>query len=192
MTTPKSSPTPTQTQTRTTAEAFGRLVNLQELYLATEIKLAEMQSTFDAAFADGLAGINEDYIAHKTTRDEAEVEIKSLAAAHPEWKDGETIKTPFGTIQFRHTSKLEVANEERTLGTLALTAPEMAEKLTRTETTLNREALESLPDETLELLGVKRTTTSSITVKPARVDLGKAANPKTAKAEKTPKGKAAK
>lgn len=185
-------PTPMAT---TNADAFGRLVNLQELFFATETKLASLQTDIDTALANWLAAVKPIYVAHKTTRDEAEAEIKALAMAHPEWKDGETIKTPFGTIQFRSASKLEVTSEERTLATLELTAPEMAEKLTRTETTLNREALETVPDETLELLGVKRVTTTSITVKPARVDLGKAANPKTVKttaATKATKGKAGK
>lgn len=177
------------------ADAFGRLVNLQELFFTTETKLVSMQTNVDKELAFWLESIKADYVANKTVRDQAEAEIKALALAHPEWKDGETIKTPFGTIQFRSASKLEVASEERTLATLEITAPEMAAKLTRTETTLNREALESVPDETLELLGVKRVTTTSITVKPARVDLGKAANPKTVKTTdttKATKGKAGK
>lgn len=188
------SPTPTVSTppNPTTADAFGRLVNLQELFFTTETKLTSMQANVDTALALWLETIKGDYVANKTIRDQAEAEIKALALAHPEWKDGETIKTPFGTIQFRSASKLDVASEERTLATLEITAPEMAAKLTRTETTLNREALESVPDETLELLGVKRVTTTSITVKPARVDLGKAANPKTVKPTKEATGKAGK
>lgn len=185
-------PTPTTT---TSADDFSRLVNLQELFLNTENMLASLQVAVDDLLAVSLKNAKDDYVAHKTIRDQAEAEIKALAAAHPEWKDGETIKTPFGTIQFRSASKLEVTSEERTLATLELTAPEMAEKLTRTATTLNREALETVPDETLVLLGVKRVTTTSITVKPARVDLGKSANPKTVKttaANKATKGKAGK
>lgn len=169
------------------AADFGRFVQLQELFFDSETKLAALQVDADKTLAGVLEAMKRDYVDSKTVRDQAEAELKALALKHPEWKTGETIKTPFGSVEFRHTDKLVVANPERTLGLLDKVVTVGASGLRRTLVELDLEAMERVDAATLELLGATWETTESIKVKPAKIDMGKAAAPATAG---TKKGKA--
>ncbi|MEI6723955.1 MAG: host-nuclease inhibitor Gam family protein [Betaproteobacteria bacterium] len=169
------------TDIKDSAADFGRFVQLQELFFDSETKLAALQVDADKTLAGVLEAMKRDYVDHKTVRDQAEAELKALALKHPEWKTGETIKTPFGAVEFRHTEKLVVANPERTLGLLdKVVGPAGAAGLRRTLVELDVEALERVDATTLDLLGASWETTESLRVKPAKIDMGKASAPATA------------
>jgi hypothetical protein len=99
-----------------------------------------------------------------------------LISAHPEWfQDKKSIKTPYGSVGFRSTTSLDVPNEEASIILIEqLCKDDEKAQYLRKETTLNREALELLSDAELRQFRIKRLKEESCTVKPLKLDLGKA------------------
>jgi hypothetical protein len=94
------------------------------------------------------------------------------------------VKTPFGSVSLRSTSKLEVANEEATILLIQreierdeAAFPDDAipvKAYLRERIELNLEALEKLSDAELKRFRIVRVTDERCTVKPVKIDLGKA------------------
>lgn len=156
-------------------ESFTNLVNLLSVYTEASIRLAELQSSADTQLMEAVDEQRPDYVRAQTALEESEKAIKDLAQAHPEWLDGRTIKTPYGSIRFTKSTKLEIPNPEATIALINSYFPgDLADAFQRVTTEPNVETLETLPDEDLARLGISRVTTDSISVKPAKVDMGKA------------------
>lgn len=158
--------------------AFQRLVELQQLFAQSDTALDEVQINADRALSATTDRAKQSYAAAKALRDEAEAEILALVARHPEWLDGRTIKTPYGQIEFRKSEKLEVASDEATVALIDAIytrpgATHRPEQLVRTVRKPNLEVLGTLSDDELKKVGIVRKETESITVKRAKVDLGK-------------------
>lgn len=157
---------------------FVQLLELQQLFADADAQFNAVQSAADANLLAILDGAKTQYAGAKAIRDAAEAEIKALAAKHPEWIDGRSIKTPFGSIDLRSSTKIVVANPEATIALIdAIYSRPGSEwtpdKLVRTAREPNLEALDVLSDEQLAKIGARRESTESLTVKRAKVDLGK-------------------
>lgn len=157
---------------------FERLVELQQLFAQSDTALDQVQVDADRALSATTDRAKQSYAAAKTLRDEAEAEIRTLVGRHPEWLDGRTIRTPYGSIEFRKSSKLEVASDEATVALIDAIytrpgATHRPDQLVRTVREPNLEVLDTLSDDELKKVGIVRKSTESITVKRAKVELGK-------------------
>lgn len=170
------------TQPDSTKE-FAHLVELQQMFATCESALDKIQLDCDTRLNSTLDAFKNEWAAAKIVRDQAESQIKSLIAAHPEWVDGSSVKTPFGVIQIRPGTRIDVPNPEATLALIDASCAKAGfewkpEQLTRVKREPNLETLEALSDEQLQKLGCARVKTQSITVKRAKVDLAKASKKK--------------
>jgi len=150
---------------------FQRLVELQQLFAQSDTSLDQVQVDADRALSVTTDRAKQSYAAAKALRDEAEVEILALVARHPEWLDGRTIKTPYGQIEFRKSDEATVALIDAICTRPGAT--HRPEQLVRTVRKPNLEVLGTLSDDELKKVGIVRKETESITVKRAKVDLGK-------------------
>lgn len=173
-----STPTnPISPSTATEAD-FQRLISLQQLFSEADAKFDRIQAKVDDVLRVSIDCEKAEYAAAKSVRDEAEAEIKLIVGRHPEWLDGRSVKTPFGSVEFRAGSKIVVANEEATVALIDAVhgrpgSEWRPDQLVRTERTPNLDALHVLSDDQLAKIGARREKTESVTVKRAKVELGK-------------------
>lgn len=164
---------------------YEGLISLLAVFTDADNRLNKIQTQANEALIDTLDGAKREFAELQAARDGAEAEIKDLAKRHPEWCDGRTIKTPYGTVKFTRTTSLEIANPEVTLALIkASPDAEFRVRAIRTIEEPAKEALEALDEASLAKLAVRRVATDSITVKAAKVDMGKAGKPAAAKAGK--------
>jgi len=156
----------------------------------TNQRLGELQGGIDADLRIAVDQSKDDYIEFQTKQSEAEASIELLARRNPQWfEKKKTLTTPYGSVKLTESSSIEVKNESATIALIKHLG--VAEDFLRTTEELNKEALEALSDEELALYGLARKRGECCTIKPAKVELGKAiaaANKAAAKA----KGKGAK
>jgi hypothetical protein len=170
---------------------YEALIGLLAVFTEADNRLTKIQTQANEALIDTLDGAKKEYAELQAARDGAEAEIKDLAKRHPEWlADSRTIKTPYGTVKFTETTSLEIPNPEVTLTLIKhLPDAELRERLIRTVEEPAKEALEAMKDDELAALGVRRIKTDSVTVKAAKVEMGKAGKPGTTKETKAKAGK---
>ena len=165
------------------ATEYAEFIELLELFSQSDLASDRIQTETDAAVLQTVATRKAEFASTKAVRDEAEEKIKALARKHPEWLDGKSIKTPFGVVQLRDSTSLDVPNPEATLLLIKASASMPGaqftyEQLTRAVIEPNLEALEALSDEQLSKLGITRVKSQSVSVKRQKVDLGKKGKPK--------------
>lgn len=156
------------------ADDFAALTEELNYYTRASNQLAQVESTFQAAIVELIAECyRDDFATLQNEISEIEERIETLVIKHPEWfAKVKTIKTPFGTVASRSTTKLEVKNEDATIALLEIRSDE-GRPFLRERKYLSIESLEALDDAELKRLKVSRVTTDKITVTPAKVDLGK-------------------
>ena len=103
-----------------------------------------------------------------------------IARRHPEWFSRKaTLTTPYGQVKLAdNPPKLESENEELSvvmIETHAEKDPEFKPELyLRTVKSLNLDALKTLDDGLLKKFRIKRTQSDTFSIKPTKLDLGKA------------------
>ena len=163
-------------QNNTTAtDDYTKLTEELGRYTALSNRLAKIEADFQSCITELIGECyKDDFQSAQDELSEVEGRIETLAIKHPEWfAKTKTIKTPFGTVASRTTTKIEVPNEEATIALLELRGEE-AKPFFRERKYLNIEGLEALDDGELRQLKLQRITTEKITISPAKVDLGKA------------------
>ncbi len=166
--------TTAQQQENHEQEAYANLVNLQAVHSEATARLGEMENELQQQWLDLVDSKRKDYARLQASIASAEEGIEYLATVNPQWfAKSRTLKTPYGTVGFRRTSKLQVRNEELTIVLLEQLGQDALPFLI-SKKTLNLEALEKLDDTELERIKIQRVKTDTCTVKPAKVDLGKA------------------
>lgn len=154
--------------------AYANLVNLQAVHSEATARLGELENTLQQQWLDLVDVHRKDYASLQASIAAAEEGIEYLATVNPQWFEKlRTLKTPYGTVGFRRVTKLEVKNEELTIALLEQLGQDGLPFLIDSRK-LNLEALEKMGDEELARIRIKRVSTDSCTVKPAKVDLGKA------------------
>lgn len=164
------------------ADDFKNLCDLLSVFSAGTARLKEMEGEMNALLLDLVDDKRAEYAELQQCVTQAETALEIIARAHPEWfTDKKTVKTPFGTVKFHKSTKLEIKNAELTI---ALVRSELARgsadpagveaAYIKQEDTLDVEALEKLDDDTLKRLKVKRVASDNFSAQAASVDLGKA------------------
>jgi uncharacterized protein YydD (DUF2326 family) len=164
-------------------DEYQKLIENLGRYTRLANQLDEVEARFQLAITELISECyQEDFQALQAELTEVESAIEVLAIRHPEWfLKTKTLKTPFGTVASRSTTKLEVKNEDATIALIELRG-EDGKPFLRERKYISIESLEALDDFELTRLGVRRVTSDKITISPAKVDLGKAlkkSEPKT-------------
>ena len=168
--------TTTIDQNRSVSDAadFKNLVDLMAIMAEGSARMGELENGLQQDWIDLVDARRKDYASLQFAIGQAEESIETLALTNPQWfEKSKTLKTPYGTVSFRKSTKLEVKNEEVSLLLLEQLGQDGL-PFVRTAKALNLEALEKLDDTELERLRIKRVSTESLSIKPAKVDLGKA------------------
>lgn len=154
---------------------FQLLAQELDEYTKASNELAMIEAEFQANIQELIVECyREDFAKVQTRISRHEERIEALALKHPEWfAKVKTLKTPYGTVASRTSTKLEVPSEEVTIALLEARGAE-AEPFLRTRKYLSLESLETLDDMELARLKLRRVTTEKITITPAKVELGKA------------------
>lgn len=163
-----------QINTTTAAKHYKDLVDFLAILTDGTARLAALELDLQNEYIEAVDERREDYAAIQEAIGKAETVIRDLALQHPEWfAEAKTITTPYGKVQSRTSTKLEIANEDVTLALLKQLGPDSAPFIRTTEE-INREALEALPDDELARIRVKRVTAENVTITPHKPNLGKA------------------
>lgn len=166
MTTPK-------TESATAAD-YKNLIDLLAIVAEGSARLGELENGLHQDYLDLVDARRKDYTSLQFAIGKAEEGIEALALSNPAWfEKSKTIKTPYGSVSFRKSTKLDVKNEEVSILLLEQLGQDGLPFI-RTNKALNLEALEKLDDSELERLRIKRVSAESLTIKPSKVDLGKA------------------
>jgi hypothetical protein len=155
-------------------ETYTNLINLFAIFTEATNRMSALDAALQERWVDLIDEHRAEYTQLQSKISEADAAIRHIATQHPEWfEDTKSLKTPYGAIEFRSSSKLEVPNEELTIALIERMG-EPGSVYLRPRKFLNLEALETLEDGDLKKLRINRVTADKCTVKPAKVDLGKA------------------
>lgn len=154
---------------------YQDFVNAAAIVAEAQARLDEMQTRLNMAAIDAVDEIKDDYARLQEAVAKAGETLELLALRNRDawFKKAKTLKVPYGAASFRSSTKIEVANEEMTLVLLDSLGFD-SNAFTRVTKTLNLEALETLTDDELAKLRLKRVTTETFAFKPSSPDLGKA------------------
>lgn len=164
------------------SDEYKNMVDLLAVYSDASNQLAELEVEVNAELLSQMDDHRAEYSQLQEKLTQAETALELVALAHPEWfATRKSLKTPYGTVKFTRSTRLEVPNEEVAL----LLIKQHAEKadpedeftlgaFVRTAEELNLEALEKLDDRLLRQFRINRVPTQNFKIEPARVDMGKA------------------
>lgn len=156
-----------------TPDAYKNLIDLLAVYSEGKSRMAALENEMQTEFMELVDERRSEYAELQLKIGQAETALEAIAIAHPEWfTDKRHVKTPYGTVKVTRTSKLDVTNPEAAI--LRIEHAGYADKFVRTSKELNLEALEALSDAELRAFGIIRINDESVSVKEAKIDLGKA------------------
>jgi hypothetical protein len=165
---------PKNTAAESPSTGYSNLVDLMSIHSEATSRIAELENDLQQAWLDLVDARRADYSKLQEAVATTAEGIEMIARLNPQWfTDAKTLKTPYGSVAFRTTTKLEVKNEEVTILLIQQMGVD-GDIFLRQKTELNLDALAHLDDADLKPLRVKRVTAESCTVKPSKVDLGKA------------------
>jgi hypothetical protein len=158
----------------TTDQDYKNLVDCMAVYSEATARMAELEADLQQCWLDLVDARRKDYTTLQSTLTRAEEACRCASELHPEWfAKVKSIKTPYGTVAFRKSTKLEVPNEEVSIVLLEQLGQDGLPFI-QTAKKLNLEALEKLSDEELKRLRITRYATENFKITAAKVDLGKA------------------
>lgn len=158
---------------------YKNLVDLLSVYSEASNRMEALQTEANEEYLTVIDDKKTEYARLQKIISEAELSLELIARRHPEWfKEKKTVRTPYGSVRLTATEKLEIANEEVAVLLIEQEGernPDFkAENYLRKEIILNREALETLDDQTLKRFRIKRVPGESFAAKAAKVDMGTA------------------
>jgi|GEM_PF-2203627 len=152
---------------------FADLVALLDKLTSATNQLDKLQQTLDAQHLDSVRGHMPAYKEIQQAIGECEAAIQVIAERNPQWfADKKSVGTPVGEVKRTTSISLSIADPEITK-TLIKAAGRAADFI-RVSEDLRVEVLETLADEELGKLGVKRITEHNYKVAAAGISLGKA------------------
>jgi hypothetical protein len=170
------------------SQDFAKLVDLQRQFSDESLALENVETKMSVAALDAAKTWGENYVVHQERIAQLDAEIKALFAKHPEWREGKSVKTPFGEVAQRTVTELEIPNPAMTVALIEARGQKDAgfksDTFLRVEKEPNVEALEGLSDDELAKLGVSRVKSERISVKAAKVSAAKVVKAAAKKAEK--------
>jgi hypothetical protein len=170
------------------SQDFARFVELQQQHTETNNALEALEVKINKSAQDVAKTSAEAYVVLQEKLSNTDVELKALFDKHPEWRgDKKSVATPFGSVESRKATELEVPNPALTVALIKAKGAQepqfKAADYLHVEEEPNLEALEAMTDDALALLGVNRKVSERVTVKPAKLNVAKAV--KAAKAKQT-------
>ena len=159
---------------------FKNLVDLMAVYSEASNRLEVMQAQANEGQMEVVDALKKEYGEIQDVVVATGAALELLARRHPEWFSKKaTLTTPYGSVKLaQNPPSLEVANEELSIALIEQAAERdqtfPREVLVRVEKHLNLDALKTLDDETLKRFRITRKQTDTFTVKPTKLDLGKA------------------
>ncbi len=161
------------------SQDFARFVELQQKHTESSNKLAALEVAINVGAQSAAEASAADYVVLQETVTGLDTELKALFERHPEWRgDKKSVGTPFGSVEQRTATELQVANPAMTVALIeAMGAADpqfKAGDFLHVEKEPDLEALERLTNDELAKLGIKRVTTERVTVKPAKINVSKA------------------
>jgi len=178
----------TKRQAFEASDDFKQMINLLGILTDASHLLEKLQLRVNEQYLASVDKQKDEYARLQELMTNTETSLEVIARKHPEWFAAkQSIKTPFGTIAFRSSTKLQVDNEELTI-VLIQQEFERQEKqvkdgavpfnsvagLLRHRFELDLEELEKLTDADLTHFRIKRVSNDNFSAKPAKVDMGKA------------------
>ncbi len=92
---------------------YQNLVDLLAIVSECEARLKSMEADLQSEFLEAVDTRRKEYSDLQQKQIEAEQSIELIARKHPEWfASRRSLKTPYGAVNFRKSTKLVVANEE--------------------------------------------------------------------------------
>lgn len=168
--------------------SYANLVNLLSVFTEAESRMKELEAKLQDQYLSFVDDVRDEYATLQQQLADTEEAVEELAILNPQWfAKQRSVKTPYGTVSFRRTTKLVIKNEEATIILIEQLPEEEQAKFLRVKKELNLEALEDLDDVELKKLRITRDTSDACKVAAAKLDLGKAVK----KAKKEDEGKAA-
>ena len=158
---------------------FTNMVNLLAVYSEASNQIIQLEAEATDERLEQMDERRLTFARLQETLTKASTALETIALAHPEWfANRKSIKTPYGTVKFKTSTKLEVPNQEVSILLIEKEAEKNPEfkhsTYLGTSTCLRLEALEKLTDAELAKFRIKRITTDNFSVEPAKVDMGKA------------------
>lgn len=168
-----------QTPIDQTSAEYKNMLDLQSVHAAANNDLKELEAEINDEMLTQIDFRRDRYAQLQKAIADSEASLELIAVQHPQWfGDKKSLKTLYGSLEFKSSRSLEVANAELSLALIEAEAIRNGDfdpiLYTRREITLNLEALGELDDATLAKFKIKRVEKNNFTVKPAKVDLGKA------------------
>lgn len=152
---------------------YKNLIDLLAVFTEAKQRLAALEGEAQSEFMEIVDAHRSEYAELQKKIGEADAALETIARNHPEWfTEKRHVKTPYGTVKVKRTSKLDVTNEEASI--LRIEHAGKGEDFVRTAKALNLEALEKLSDAELKSFGIVRINEESVTVAEAKIDFGKA------------------
>lgn len=159
---------------------YKNLVDLLSVFSEAQNRMDQLQVSVNEGTLEVVDEHKTEYAKLQKTLAEAETALEIIARRHPDWfEKRKTIRSPYGEVALKENpAKLVAANEEVSILMLeneGKANPEFNASLyLRQKTELNLEALGDLTDDELKKFRIKRVQTDTFSVKPAKLDLGKA------------------
>jgi 5-enolpyruvylshikimate-3-phosphate synthase len=161
------------------SQDFTKLVELQQQHSETTLALEKLESKMSSDALKAATSSATEYVVLQESLSQFDAGIKELFTRHPEWREEgrKSVKTPYGSVEQRSATELDVPNPAATVALIKARAKEdtkfEAATFLHVEESPNLEALEALGNDELDKLGVTRTTKEKITVKPAKIAASK-------------------
>lgn len=159
---------------------YKNLVDLLAILSEATNRLAELQTSVNAATLEIVDDHKEEYAKLQQTKADAEAGLEILARKHPEWfAKKKSLNTPYGSVALKtNPPKLEVKNEELSIVLIEQEAEKnpdfKASAFIETKKVLRLDVLAGEDDDTLSKFRIKRTQDSTFSAKPATLNLGEA------------------
>jgi len=167
------------------AQSYKNLVDLMAIHSDATGRMANLETELQGEWLALVDAKRSEFAKLQQLLGESEEGIEQLATSNPQWfVKSKSLKTPYGTVQFRSTTKLIASSPDVTIALIKADGEEQKGLYLRQSEELNLEALEKLDDHQLARLHITRETSESCTVKPIKIDLGKAVKKAAAEAAK--------
>lgn len=160
--------------TKQAAGDFTLLVQIMEVLAASSQQMGVLEAEAQRIYLEAISEtLRRDFTHLQETIARAEADAEVLARRNPQWFEKQkSLKTPYGTVGFRSTTRIEVPREDLTLALLENEG--LDGEFCRVRKELNLEALEGCDDDFLRHFKMRRVTSESFSAKPAKIELGKA------------------
>lgn len=164
------------TEAQPDSPEFKNVIDLLAVLTESSNRLADIEAAANEEFQEIIDEFKDDYAKAQLAATQAEAALEAACRAHPEWfTSARSIKTPWGKVSFRKTSRIEVQNEEATIRLLRhVLEPDEADDYITTVAKLNIEAMENLSEDVLREVMARRVNGDSFSATPAKIDFGKA------------------